>query len=339
MSPRRTRKNNRMNLTVRHPRDVRLLQELMKKIRNVDIVLAVTASWCGPCQRLKPVLERVSKTPNQTVPLINVDESVFNKTPFANKVNVSQYPTIVKVGKNGNVTPIERKQTLEEDEANLKNIVTAPKSSTAQTFSNRNSLPRASMNLNSQIKPTSQSPFQNKSSVTLSPPDSTVSQTPGTSLKRTTSVQSISNGMPTPRTAPNVDEDIVKSQARAKVMTGGRMLRAIKKLAKSLTRKLAGKTQRGGEYGWSKTVDAINALGESEKKRLADYMDKEVPNHGKVTLPSEVASRYTQICPRMAMFEKHEKCPAIKMYVEAGCPAEFNGKTLTNMNRVLVGGK
>jgi hypothetical protein len=41
----------------------------------------------------------------------------------------------------------------------------------------------------------------------------------------------------------------------------------------------------------------------------------------------------------MAMFEKHEKCPAIKMYVEAGCPAEFNGKTLTNMNRVLVGGK
>lgn len=334
MSPRRTRKNNRMNLTVRHPRDVRLLQELMKKIRKVDIVLAVTASWCGPCQRLKPVLERVSKTPNQTVPLINVDESVFNKTPFANKVNVSQYPTIVKVGKNGNVTPIERKETLEEDEANLKNIVTAPKSSTAQTFSNRNSLPRASMNLNSQIKPASQSPFQNKSSVTLSPPE-----TPGTSLKRTTSVQSISNGMPTPTTAPNVDEDIVKSQARAKVMTGGRMLRAIKKLAKSLTRKLTGKTQRGGEYGWSKTVDAINALGQPEKKRLADYMDKEVPNHGKVTLPSEVASRYTQICPRIAMFEKHEKCPAIKMYVEAGCPAEFEGKTYTSNNRVLVGGK
>ena len=330
MSPRRTRKNNRMNLTVRHPRDVKLLEQLMKRIRKVDIVLAVTASWCGPCQRLKPVLERVSKTPNQTVPLINVDESVFNKTPFANKVNVSQYPTIVKVGKNGNVTPIERKPTLEEDEANLKNMVTAPKSSTAQTFSNRNSLPRASMNLNSQIKTMSQSPFEGRSSVTLSPPE-----TPGTSVKRTTSVQPISNGMPTPIQAPDVDKDIVNSQTRAKVMTGGRMLRAIKKLAKSLTRK----RQHGGEYGLSKTVDAINALGTPEKKRLADYMDKEVPNHGKVTLPSEVAMRYTQICPRMAMFEKHEKCPEIKKYVEAGCPAEFNGKTLTNMNRVLVGGK
>lgn len=337
MSPRRTRKNNRMNLTVRHPRDVRLLEQLMKKIRKVDIVLAVTASWCGPCQRLKPVLERVSKTPNQTVPLINVDESVFNKTPFANKVNVSQYPTIVKVGKNGNVTPIERKETLEEDEANLRNIVTAPKSSTAQTFSNRNSLPRASMN--SQIKPVSQSPFQNRSSVTLSPPDSIVSETPDTSVKRTTSVQSISNGMPTPTQAPDVNKDIVNSQTRAKTMMGGRMLLAIKKLAKSLTRRLKGKKQRGGEYGLSKTVDAINALGSPEKKRLADYMDKKVPNHGKVTLPSEVASRYTQICPRMAIFEKHAKCPEIKKYVEAGCPAEFEGETFTSNNRALVGGK
>tara|TARA_R100001460_G_scaffold104531_1_gene150327 strand:+ start:135 stop:371 length:237 start_codon:yes stop_codon:yes gene_type:complete len=56
--------------------------------------LLFTASWCGPCQTLKPVMEQVSKT----IPVTKIDVDTDAQT--VSDYGIRSVPTVVLV-KNG----------------------------------------------------------------------------------------------------------------------------------------------------------------------------------------------------------------------------------------------
>ena len=43
-------------------------------MRNGNVLLYFTASWCGPCQQLKPILKSIAEEGLATVVEIDVDE-------------------------------------------------------------------------------------------------------------------------------------------------------------------------------------------------------------------------------------------------------------------------
>ena len=49
-------------------------ESLESKTRNADVLLYFTASWCGPCRQLKPILKSIAEDGLVTVVEIDVDE-------------------------------------------------------------------------------------------------------------------------------------------------------------------------------------------------------------------------------------------------------------------------
>ncbi len=75
-------------------------KEVIKRSANVPVVVDFWATWCGPCQALKPVLEKVAKNYGGKFILakMNVDEN--EKTP--EKYGIMSIPN-VKLFKNGEI--------------------------------------------------------------------------------------------------------------------------------------------------------------------------------------------------------------------------------------------
>jgi len=63
---------------------------------NGTVVLDFYATWCGPCKRLRPVLESYAETSKATFIAINADEW----TDLMERYDVSSLPTLI-VLKNG----------------------------------------------------------------------------------------------------------------------------------------------------------------------------------------------------------------------------------------------
>ncbi len=83
------------------------------------------ADWCGPCQRLKPILNNVAErlTGKVTVAKVNIDESM----ELAKKYNVRSVPTLLVI-KDGKVVNRQtgmktERQLMEFVEAGNKRIV------------------------------------------------------------------------------------------------------------------------------------------------------------------------------------------------------------------------
>jgi thioredoxin 1 len=66
---------------------------------DVPVLVDFYADWCGPCQRLAPVLEELAaETPNARVVKVNVDENAR----LASEYGISAIPSL-KVFKNGTI--------------------------------------------------------------------------------------------------------------------------------------------------------------------------------------------------------------------------------------------
>ena len=79
------------------------LQELLKENQNI-IFVKFTATWCGPCKRIKPIVDEfISKLPEDcNFHDIDIDETLELYTFFKNKRIVNGIPSIL-YWKKGNV--------------------------------------------------------------------------------------------------------------------------------------------------------------------------------------------------------------------------------------------
>ena len=76
--------------------------ELQNRISNGEkIILKLEASWCQPCQAMKPIFEKVSSENKTDVQMYTMD--VDQNRDIAMKLGVRSVPTI-KVFNGGNVT-------------------------------------------------------------------------------------------------------------------------------------------------------------------------------------------------------------------------------------------
>ncbi|MDX1349641.1 MAG: thioredoxin [Putridiphycobacter sp.] len=63
-------------------------------INSTPLVLVdFSATWCGPCQQLAPILEQVSKRVGKKVRIIKID--VDKNQGIATKMNVRGVPTMI----------------------------------------------------------------------------------------------------------------------------------------------------------------------------------------------------------------------------------------------------
>lgn len=71
----------------------------------LPVVIDVTATWCGPCQQMKPIFEQLAKELGQLYSFLelNVDES----HELAVKFNVSSVPTFIFINQ-GKIVGTER---------------------------------------------------------------------------------------------------------------------------------------------------------------------------------------------------------------------------------------
>ncbi len=88
----------RANSQVHHANDANFHQLVLRS--DVPVLVDFYADWCGPCQRLSPLLEELAReTPNVKVVKVNVDHS----PRLAAQYKVDSIPNL-KVFKNGAVT-------------------------------------------------------------------------------------------------------------------------------------------------------------------------------------------------------------------------------------------
>jgi thioredoxin 1 len=86
------------NSQVHHANEANFDDIVLKS--DVPVLVDFYADWCGPCQRLAPVLEELAaETPGARIVKVNVDHS----PSLAAEYGVNSIPSL-KVFKNGTVT-------------------------------------------------------------------------------------------------------------------------------------------------------------------------------------------------------------------------------------------
>jgi thioredoxin 1 len=85
------------NSLIHHANESNFEEIVLKS--DVPVLVDFYADWCGPCQRLAPILEELAAdTPNARVVKINVDEN----PRLASQYGISAIPNL-KVFKSGNI--------------------------------------------------------------------------------------------------------------------------------------------------------------------------------------------------------------------------------------------
>lgn len=75
---------------------IKTLAELDEELKGEKVLVDFFATWCGPCNRLTPIIEKVSEEhPEVTVIKIDVDEA----PEVAEKYGVRSIPTLLYVEK------------------------------------------------------------------------------------------------------------------------------------------------------------------------------------------------------------------------------------------------
>ena len=77
-------------------------QELEQKIQNGEkVIVEMWAPWCGPCQMMKPIFERVASDNTSATQMYTMD--IEQNKDFAIQMGIRSIPT-VKVFNNGELT-------------------------------------------------------------------------------------------------------------------------------------------------------------------------------------------------------------------------------------------
>lgn len=80
--------------------DTTFQKEVIEKSKELPVLVDFWASWCGPCQMLGPILEKVAKDYEGKIVVAKVSVEENQATPA--KYNVMSIPA-VKLFKNGEI--------------------------------------------------------------------------------------------------------------------------------------------------------------------------------------------------------------------------------------------
>ena len=76
-------------------------KEFKKYWNKESVVVKFTADWCGPCQMLKPLIERLSRDEKyKDIAFVEVDVDYDELRTVSDMMNIRSVPTLVFV-KNG----------------------------------------------------------------------------------------------------------------------------------------------------------------------------------------------------------------------------------------------
>lgn len=82
--------------------------EFIKRIfKGPMTIVLVYADWCGHCHSMMPAFDKAAKTPGRNVQVVKINEKVLTPANSAltaktgNSMDVSGYPTVLAISKNG----------------------------------------------------------------------------------------------------------------------------------------------------------------------------------------------------------------------------------------------
>ena len=84
---------------VKHTKDIKDLKAAFKS--GVPVVVKLGADWCPPCQKMKPIIEALSK--EQDGKAVFLDINIEKDREIARKYKVRLIPTILFYDKRGNL--------------------------------------------------------------------------------------------------------------------------------------------------------------------------------------------------------------------------------------------
>ena len=105
----RTRKNSSRSVMGRllPPIDIKSEDKLNELNRRISIgpvtLVFVYADWCGHCQRFKPEMDKLEKTPGRSVQIARINDEMLPKSMIS-KNKISGYPSLMLIKKNGEAT-------------------------------------------------------------------------------------------------------------------------------------------------------------------------------------------------------------------------------------------
>jgi len=77
------------------------MDKVLKAVKGIkQMLLAITAQWCGACQRIKKQLHTALRNNSSNMPATNIDDSMLSQLKGKNSIDPPHFPYFVVVDKN-----------------------------------------------------------------------------------------------------------------------------------------------------------------------------------------------------------------------------------------------